>query len=134
MNWSKTILAGVAAGVAMTIADYITHGMIMANTYTKYPDVFRQDQAAPYYFFLVGIMVSIMAAILFGKTRAAWAEGLMGGATFGFFLGLVAYFTNFYNPLVIEGFPYYLSWCWGAIGVISFVVMGAVLGLIMKTA
>ena len=58
----------------------------------------------------------------------------MGGVTFGFFLGLVAYFTNFYNPLVIEGFPYYLSWCWGAINVISFLVLGAVLGLMMKKA
>lgn len=134
MNWSKAILAGVVGGIVMTIADFVTHGMIMASTYMKYPEVFRQDEAGVHYFFLVGIMISIMAAILFGKTRSAWADGLMGGVTFGFFLGLVVYFTNFYNPLVIEGFPYYLSWCWGAINVISFVVLGAVLGLMMKKA
>lgn len=133
MNWSKAILAGVAGGIVMTLADYVMHGIIMANTYIRYP-VFRQDDAGVHYFFFVGIMVAIMVAILFGKTRAAWAEGVMGGATFGFFVGLVAFFTNFYHPLVIEGFPYYLSWCWGGINVISFVVLGAVLGAMMKKA
>ncbi len=133
MNWSKAILAGIVGGVVMTLADYVMHGIIMADTYAKYP-VFRQDDAGVHYFFLAGICVAIMAAVLFGKTRSAWAEGVMGGATFGFFLGLVAFFTHFYNPLVIEGFPYYLSWCWGGMNVIAFVVLGAVLGAMMKKA
>ena len=132
MNWSKTIIAGVVGGIVMTLADYVMHGIIMANTYMKYPEVFRQDEAGVYYFFLVGICVAIMAAILFGKTRAVWAAGVMGGVTFGFFLGLVAFFTNFYNPLVIAGFPYHLSWCWGGINIISFTILGAVFGAMMK--
>ncbi len=113
MNWSKTIIAGVVGGIVMNIADFVLHGVIMANTYARYPEVFRQDDAGAHYFFLVAIMVGIMVAILFSKTRSVWAEGLVGGATFGFFLGLAKFFMNFYNPLTIEGFPYYLSWCWG---------------------
>ena len=57
---------------------------------------------------------------------------MKGGATFGFFLGLVAFFPNFYFSLVLEGFPYFLSWCWGGINLIDFVIAGVVLALIYR--
>ena len=41
-------------------------------------------------------------------------------------------FGNFYNPLVIDGFPYYLAWCHGGITLIGSVVGGAVVGLMIK--
>lgn len=132
MNWSRTIIAGVVGGIVMTLYDSVMHGMIMANAYMKYPEVFRQDAAGVHYFFLVGIMIAIMAAILFSKTRAVWADGLTGGVTFGFFTGLVGFFTHFYQPLTIGGFPYHLSWCWGGITLIGFMILGAVLGLMIK--
>lgn len=133
MNWSKAIIAGVVGGVVQTLANYVMHRVIMAETYMKY-SVFTQEQANPAHFFLIGICVAIMAAILFGKTRDSWGEGLRGGATYGFFLGLVAFFTPFYNSLVFEGFPYFMSWCWAGIYLIGFVILGAVLGAIMKKA
>lgn len=131
MNWTRVILGGVAAGVVTNVADFVMHGMIMAPTYTKYPEVFSQTQANPAYFAAISIVVGIFTAILFGKTRGSWAPGLKGGATFGFFFGLAFFFMNFYNPLVIGGFPYYLSWCWGGIGLIDGVIGGAVLGAII---
>ena len=134
MNWSKAIIAGVVGGIVMTLANWVMHGMIMGASYMKYPEVFRQEDAGFHYFFFVGIMVAIMAAILFGKTRAVWAEGVMGGVTFGFFAGMVGFFTHFYQPLTIDGFPYFMSWCWGGITVIAFVILGAVLGAMMKKA
>ena len=79
----------------------------------------------------MSIAVSLGVAILFAKTRATWASGWKGGATFGLFFGIAHFFTGFYNPLVIAGFPYYLGWCWGGIGVIGGVVRGAVLGALI---
>lgn len=131
MNWTKVIVAGVVAGIVLTLANYVMHGVIMANAYTKYP-VFSQEQANPIHFFVLGILTSIMAAILFGKSRQSWSAGASGGATFGFFLGLVAFFPQFYNSMVIEGFPYHLDWCWGGITLIGMVIMGAVLGLLIR--
>ena len=52
---------------------------------------------------------------------------------FGFWLGLVAFFSPFYDSLVIEGFPYFLSWCWGGANLISLVIFGAVIGAIYKS-
>lgn len=133
MNWIRVILAGVAGGIVVTIANFVMHGMIMANTYTKYP-VFAREQANPLHFLLVAVCIGIPVAILFAKTRESWAGGILGGGTFGFFLGLVAFFPPFYDSLVIEGFPYYLSWCWGGMNLIGFVVYGLTIGLLYKSS
>lgn len=134
MNWSKVLLAGVLAGIATWVADFVMHGILLADTYVKYSDVFTQEQASPFSFLAISLSIGITAAILFGKTRDSWAPGPKGGATYGFFLGLVAFFTPFYNSLVIDGWPYYLSWCHGGINVIDGVVGGLVLGLVYKQA
>ena len=133
MNWTKAILAGVLAGIAMNVADFVMHGLILGSAYEKY-EVFSQEQANPLLFLAVAVCIAVFAAILFAKTRSVWAEGAKGGATYGFWLGMVSFFSTFYNPLVLEGFPYHLSWCWGGINVIGAVIGGAVLGLVYKKA
>jgi len=132
MNWAKAIIAGVVGGIALWIANFIMHGLIMGNTYARYP-VFRME-GNPVYFLLAAVLMSIFAAILFAKTRGSWAPGLKGGATFGCFLGLFSFFAHFYHPLTIEGFPYFLAWCWGGIGLIALAIMGAAQGMIYKEA
>jgi MFS-type transporter involved in bile tolerance (Atg22 family) len=132
MNWTRVLVGGVVAGIVVNLADFVLHGMIMAETYKKYDTVFSQTQANPMYFFAAAILVGIFVAALFAKSRGSWAEGWKGGATFGLFFGLATFFFNFYNPLVIADFPYFLSWCWGGIGLIDSVIGGAVLGVIVK--
>lgn len=132
MSWMRIVLGGLAAGIVINIADFVMHGLIMGPVYTKYPEVFEQTQANPLLFVLVAVFIGLAAALLFGKSRASWAPGWKGGATFGFFLGLVGFWPHFYSSIVIDGFPYHLSWCWGGITLIDSVLGGAVLGLIVK--
>ena len=131
MNWTRIVLGGLAAGIVTNLVDFVMHGILLADTYKKYSEAFTQVQTNPAKFFAVSVAVSLCAAVLFAKTRSSWAAGWTGGASFGFFLGLAFFFTNFYNPLVIGGFPYYLGWCWGGIGVIGGVIRGAVLGAVI---
>ncbi len=132
MNWTRTLLAGVVGGVALNITDYVNHGLILGSAYTKYPEVFSQEQAKIAWFFGIAILVGIFTAALFGKTRDAWADGLKGGLTFGFWLGMVLFWVPFYSVLVIDGFPYHLAWCHGGSNLIGFLVLGAVLGVMVK--
>lgn len=132
MNWTKALIAGVVGGIVVNIYDFVMHGIIMGNTYREYSTVFTQEQANPVWFFVVAIFIGIFGAVLFAKTRNSWAPGAKGGMTFGFFVGLIAFFAQFYSPLVIEGFPYYLAWCWGGITLIGWLIFGAVFGLIVK--
>ncbi len=132
MNWIKILLAGIVGGVLMNIAEFVLHGVILAKTYTKYPEVFTQEQANPLYFLLIALVIAFFGAILFSKTRKCWADGWMGGATFGFFLGLVVFWGRFYDALTVDGYPYFLSWCQGGSALIALTIMGLGLGLVLK--
>ncbi len=133
MNWNKSLLIGAVGGVVLWLYNFVMHGMIMRNAYVGNM-VFRQEEGSPLSFLLVEVCIGLAGAFLFVKTRNAWADGPKGGITFGFFMGLVAFFAMFIYPLVINGFPYYLTWCWGGIVMIGWLIYGAVAGLIYKKA
>ncbi len=130
MNWNKILTIGVGGGFILWLYNFVMHGMVMGNTYLKY-SLFRQD-GNPLWFLLVFVLTAVFAAMLFIKTRKAWGAGPKGGATFGFWMGLISYFPMFISPLTISGFPYYLAWCWGAISLIGWVILGAVAGWFVK--
>lgn len=132
MNWTRIILAGVVGGLAMWIASFLLHGFVMGGTYMDYPDVFAQEASNPMWFLLIEILIALPAAIIFGKTRRSWSDGVAGGLAFGFWIGVFGFFAQFFNPLVIEGFPYFLAWCWGGINLIVSLILGTVLGAIVK--
>lgn len=131
MNWGRIIGGGIAAGIVMNVADFVQHGLILGDAYKKYP-LFSQTQANPLHFLAVAVAISLCAAILFARTRSAWAPGMMGGLTFGFYAGLLGFFPHFYSSLVYEGFPYHLVWCWGGVTMIDFLLAGLALGAIIK--
>lgn len=122
----------VSGKPAVNLADFVMHGLVMGPTYKRYTGIFTQTQANPAWFALIAVCIGLSAALLFSKSRASWAPGWKGGVTFGFLLGLVGFFPSFYSSLVIDGFPYYLSWCWGGITLIDSLLAGAVLGAIVK--
>jgi hypothetical protein len=132
MNWTRIGLAGVAAGLVNWISDFVLHGIVMAPTYRRLTQVYSQTQANPAWFLLVAVTSCVMAALLFARTRGSWAAGWKGGLAFGFFLGLVLFFVRFYDPLVIDGYPYYLSWCQGGINMINSLLAGADHGSVIK--
>ena len=131
MNWTRIVTGGILAGIVTWLADFVMHGVLLGDTYARYSQVFTQTQANPLSFAAVSVALGLFVAVLFGKTRASWAAGWQGGAAFGVYFGLAVFFGNFYYPLVIDGFPYYLGWCWGGIGVVDSVLAGAVLGAIV---
>ncbi|MFQ5525325.1 MAG: hypothetical protein ACE5GX_03610 [Thermoanaerobaculia bacterium] len=132
MNWTKIILAAVVGGILMNITEFVEHVLILGGTYAKYPDVFNQGEVNPLYYLAIALFIAFFAAILFSKSRRCWGDGWKGGATFGFFLGLVFFFAQFYPALTIDGFPYFLSWCWAGSKLIAMTIMGLGLGLVLK--
>jgi hypothetical protein len=131
MNWTKIFIGGCLGGVAVWLYSFLMHGVILAGTYTDHP-AFQQAESNPFTFLLVSVAIGIAGTALFARSRASWAPGIKGGATFGFFVGLVALFLPFYLPLVINAFPYYLGWCWGTIDLIGWMIYGVVASLIVK--
>ena len=134
MNWTKAALTAVVGGIVMWLVSFVLHGMILGNTYMKYTDVFTQEAANPFSFLIVEILIAFPAAVIFARTRGSWGTGIGGGLIFGFWLGLFGGFAQHFNPLVIEGFPYYLAWCWFGTNMIVSLALGAVLGLMIRPA
>ncbi|MBK5255032.1 MAG: hypothetical protein JJE39_03285 [Vicinamibacteria bacterium] len=133
MNWTRIAIAGVAAGLVTWISDFVQHGMVMAATYQRLSQVFKQTETNPAWFLLISVTICLMVAILFARTRGSWAAGWKGGLSFGFFLGLVIFFQRFFDPLVVDGYPYYLAWCQGGMSMIDSLLAGAVIGSIVKS-
>jgi hypothetical protein len=133
MSRPKTLLAGALSGIAMMAVNFVTHGVLLADTYRRYPEVFDQEGGGPLWFTLICVLIGVALAILFAKTRRSWAAGIAGGLVFGALVGVVQFFTNFFDALVYEGFPYYLAWCHGTIDVIAFTASGAVLGSMIRS-
>jgi hypothetical protein len=95
--------------------------------------VFEQEDGGPLWFTLICVLIGVVLGILFAKTRRSWAKGVAGGVAFGFLVGMTHFFANFFDALVYEGFPYYLSWCHGTIDAIAFAASGVVLGLMIPS-
>jgi hypothetical protein len=131
MQWSKALLAGAVGGVVISVYSFVMHGVIMRSTYEARSEVFRQD-ANEIWFPIVSIVLGLVAGAFFAKSRSAWSEGIKGGVNFGFWVGLVVAAGGFYAPLIYEGFPYYLSWCWAGINLLGWSIYGAVVGAMYK--
>ncbi|MDZ7290379.1 MAG: hypothetical protein ONB44_11870 [candidate division KSB1 bacterium] len=132
MQWSKAIIAGVVGGIVNAVYGFLLHGLVMGKTYQKYA-VFRTD-ANVIWFIIIPILLGVVGALFFAKSRASWSAGMKGGITFGFWIGLIGFVANFYTPLMYAGFPYFLTWCTGTIMLIGWMVYGAVIGAMYKTA
>lgn len=129
---TKTWIAAVVGGIVSCFVSFLLHGFVMASAYTRWDEVFSQEQANPVWFFAIAIVVALPAAYLFSRTRDKWQAGLSGGLCFGALVGAVIGFTQFYWPLIILGFPYYLSWCWLGIDLITYSAMGAAFSFFIK--
>ena len=129
---NRAILAGLVGGVVMWLVSFLLHGVIMAPTYMKYTEVFRQEAVNPLWFLFIEILIALPAAVLFSRTRGSWSPGIAGGVVFGFWLGLIGSFAQFFTPLTIAGFPYYMAWCWWGMNLLTTMVLGAVFGAMVR--
>lgn len=125
-------MAALVGGVVMWLVSFVLHGLVLGSTYMKYAEVFTQEQANPLSFLVIEVLIAFPAAVIFARTRGSWAPGLGGGLTFGFWLGLIGSFAQLFSPIVIEGFPYYLGWCWWGVNLITTLALGATFGLLIK--
>lgn len=130
MNVQKCLTATVAVGVVANILDFVVQGNLLAGYYAGGP--FRQD--APMGWFIFGDFVAAAVFVWFyDRVKASFAGGPAGGATFGFYAGVLASFPAYiFFHLMIKDVPYALSWIWTVYGIAWAVIAGAVAGAIYK--
>jgi hypothetical protein len=131
MNVQRFVLASLVVGVVMNVIDYVFHGLIMASTYASLP-LFRQDSQIAWLVFGDFVFAFVFVWV-FARVRGSFAAGAGGGATFGFYAGVLLSFPmNLFLHLLLVGFPYSLSWIWTVYGIVAAVIAGAVAGALYK--
>jgi len=133
MNVKKYLIAALAVGAALNVFDFIAHGQILASMYySKLTTLMRQD--APMHWFIIGDFVAGFVFVwVYDRVYGSFGGGPKGGATFGLYGGILAFFPGLlFNHLVIANYPYGLAWASIIVGVLGAIIAGAVAGALYK--
>jgi hypothetical protein len=92
----------------------------------------RQD--APMHWFIIGDFVAGFVFVwVYDRVYGSFAGGPKGGATFGLYAGVLAFFPMMlFNHLVFANYPYGLAWASIIVGVLGAIIAGAVAGALYK--
>jgi hypothetical protein len=122
----KWLIISLTLGVVANVLDVVVQGTLLADYYAGPP--FSQENQ------IVWLVVGdFIAALVFTwvylRFAAAVPAGAAGGATFGLYAGVLVNFPhNIFLHLLIQGFPYALSWIWTLYGILWYVILGAIAG------
>ena len=132
MKISKCWLAVLIAGLVASGLDCIVQGQLINNAYYAKMESFKHDTAMGWYIFGDFIAVAVFAWV-YGKVASVFGEGLKGGACAGFTLGVFATFPAYHFVcMTTKGYPYALAWINTGYGIVWYMVIGAIVGAIMK--
>jgi hypothetical protein len=132
MNWSALLKLGVVTGVVLNVLDFIVQGNLLAGMYAASP-AFRTTTDIIPYLVAGDFVAAFVFCWAFLKLGRATGTGAAGGATFGFYAGvLVGFPTYIFMHLLITGVPYSMAWVMTVWQVIAYVAIGAVAGAMHK--
>ena len=130
MDFKKFLAIGLAVGIAANIVDFLVHGQLLADFYTHPP--FRQG-VNPGWMILSDFVAAFVFAWFYLAVAGSFAPGMPGGATMGFYTGVLLIFpAAILMHLMFEGIPYYLAWIWIFYTVAWYVCAGVIAGAINK--
>ena len=130
MDFKKFLAIGLAVGIAANIIDFFVHGQLLADFYTHPP--FRQG-VNPGWMILSDFVAAFVFAWFYLAVAGSFAPGVPGGATMGFYTGVLLIFpAAILMHLMFEGIPYYLAWIWIFYAVAWYVCAGMIAGAINK--
>ncbi len=130
MDFKKCLTIGVVVGIVVNVLDFVVQGNLLASYYSQPP--FRQDNMVAW--MVVGdFAAAFVFAWVYLKVAGSFASGPAGGATMGFYAGvLVSFPSGIFMHLMFQGFPYALSWIWIIYSTVWYIIAGAIAGALNK--
>jgi hypothetical protein len=129
MNAGKLVTAGLVAGVAGNVIDYVCFSFIFPGM-MKQPFMVTTDP--PIAWLVTGDFVAaLVAALVYDRVRGSFAAGAAGGATFGLYAGILINIpTWIMMHLLVKDWSYGFAWEWTFYGVVWSVIIGAIIGAV----
>ena len=131
MNFQTLLKLGIVTGILMNVFDIGVQGLLLAGFYTA--PVFRKPEDEIVYLVLADFAAAFVFVWLYLKLGSATGPGVAGGATFGFYAGVLYSFPMFYAMhLLFNGYTSELAWINTVYQVLVYVIIGAVAGALNK--
>ena len=131
MNFKALLKLGIVIGILMNAFDLIVQGVLLAGLYTA--PVFRKPEDEIVYLVLTDFVAAFVFVWLYLKLGSATGSGVAGGATFGFYAGVLYSFPMFYAMhLLFNGYSFELAWINTVYQVLVYAIMGATAGALNK--
>ena len=136
MNYSRIVLAAVAATVVDGIYGFIVYGQVIGSEFARYPEIYRSTESQTAYLpgMFVGILFAMfVAAYLYAKGYEG-GNGMQEGMRFGVLIGLlmVGYVAGVDYAIMRIGKR--MALYFGLAGLVEWIVVGTVIGLVYKPA
>jgi hypothetical protein len=130
MNIKKCLIIGIVVGIVGVVFDAVVHGGLLANYYTQAP--FRQDTSMAWVI-VSNVAAGLVFAWVYLKVAGSFAPGVSGGITMGFYAGVLVNFPSaILLNVLLQNFPYALSWSWVVAGIVFYVMAGAIAGALNR--
>ena len=131
MDFKTLLKLGIVTGVLMNIFDVIVQGTLMGGLYSA--PVFRNPEEEIIYLVLADFAAAFVFVWIYLKLGSAAGPGIGGGATFGFYAGVLYSFPMFYAMhLLFNGYTSELAWINTVYQIIVYVIVGATAGALNK--
>ena len=134
MNYTRLVLAAVAATAWDACYGFVVYGMLLAPEFGRYPGVYRSNEVGQAYLPLMfgGVFIAIVvAAIIYAKGYDG-GSGAAEGARFGLLLGLFVVFAFGGVDYAVLNIGRKLALMASAAGFFEWLVVGIVIGLVYK--
>jgi hypothetical protein len=136
MNYSRIALAAIAATVVDGIYGFLVYGQVIGSEFARYPEIYRSSETQSAYLpaMFVGILFTMFVASYLYAKGYEGGSGMQEGMRFGALLGLLmlGYVAGVDYAMMRIGKR--MALYFGLAGLVEWVVVGTVIGLVYKPA
>jgi hypothetical protein len=136
MNYARLVLAAVAATVFDAVYGFLVYGMLIAPEFSRYPGVYRSNEAGMAFLPLMfaGLFIAFAAAAIIYAKGYEGGSGVAEGARFGFLLAVFVVFAFAAVNYAVLNIGRRLAVMTAAAGFVEWLVIGVIIGLVYKPA
>jgi hypothetical protein len=127
----KVLIGAVAVFVALSIFEFVIHGVLLTSSYEATKDLWRsldEMNARMWMFYVIYAFIGLTLSYIFSKGYEG--KGLVEGIRFGFFVGLLMNIPRAYGSFVVMDIPYSLALSWFLYGMVEYLILGAILAMV----
>jgi hypothetical protein len=131
MNIKRFIVASIAVFIVIQAIDWLVHGVLLTNWYQEIKGLWRPEMVDLMWVMILGsLFYSFMFVFIF--TKGYEARGVVEGARYGLFIGLLVHVSGMLGQYAMYPIPFGLALIWLAYGIIETVIAGMITAVIYR--